>query len=80
MRDEGRVRTKLNIDAVLQAARKFAGSRRKTTCKVLSDLARQAIEPRRRQPIRNGVRLLARRRHGGREPTMDLVNRLRDET
>jgi len=60
MRDEGRVRTKLNIDAVLQAARKFAGSRRKTTSKVLSDLARQAIEPKGRQPMRNGVRLLAR--------------------
>jgi hypothetical protein len=59
--------------------KKLAGNRRKTTGKVLSDLARQALEPRGRQPVRNGVRLLARRR-GGPKPTMDLVNRLRDET
>jgi len=80
MRDEGRVGTKLKIDAALQAARKSAGNRRKTTSEMLSDLARQAIEPRHLQPIRSGVRLLARRRHCSRKPTMNLVNRLRDET
>ena len=80
MRDEGRVRTKLNIDAVLQAAKELAGNRRKTTGKVLSDLARQALEPGGRQPMRNGVRLLSRRRSSSPKPTMDLVNRLRDET
>ena len=80
MRDEGRVRTKLKIDAALQTAKKLAGNRRKTTGKVLSDLARQALEPRGRQPVRNGVRLLSRRRSSSPKPTMDLVNRLRDET
>jgi len=80
MRDEGRVRTKLKIDAALQTAKKLAGNRRKTTGKVLSDLARQALEPRGRQPARNGVRLLSRRPSSSPKPTMDLVNRLRDET
>lgn len=80
MRDDQAVRTTLDIDDdVLQAAKELAGNRRKTTGKVLSDLARQALEPSGRQPIRNGVRLLARRRRGRPKPTMDLVNRLRDE-
>ena len=75
------MRTTLDIDDdVLQAAKELAGNRRKTTGKVLSDLARQALEPRGRQPTRNGVRLLARRQRGRPKPTMDLVNRLRDET
>ena len=81
MRDDDGVRTTLDIDDdVLQAAKELAGNRRKTTGKVLSDLARQALEPRGRQPVRNGVRLLSRRQRGSPKPTMDLVNRLRDET
>ena len=81
MRDDPEVRTTLDIDDdVLQAARELAGNRQKTTGKVLSDLARQALAPRGRQPMRNGVRLLARRQLGSPKPTMDLVNRLRDET
>lgn len=74
------VRTTLDIDDdVLQAAKELAANRRKTTGEVLSELARQALEPKGRQPVRNGVRLLARRRRGSPKPTMDLVNRLRDE-
>jgi len=81
MCDDQGVRTTLDIDDdVLQAAKELAGNRRKTTGKVLSDLARQALEPRGRQPVRNGVRLLSRRRISSPKPTMDLVNRLRDET
>lgn len=81
MRDDDGVRTTLDIDDdVLQAAKELAVNRRKTTGKVLSDLARQALEPRGRQPMRNGVRLLSRRRSSSPKPTMDLVNRLRDET
>jgi Arc/MetJ family transcription regulator len=80
MCDAFSVRTTLDIDDdVLQAAKELAGNRKKTTGKVLSDLARQALEPSRRQPVRNGVRLLARQRGGGTKSTMDLVNRLRDE-
>ena len=80
MRDDARVRTTLDIDDdVLQAVKELAGNRRRTTGKVLSDLARQALEPKGRRPVRNGVRLLARRHAGSPKPTMDLVNRLRDE-
>jgi hypothetical protein len=81
MSDDSSVRTTLNIDDdVLQAARELARDRRETTGNVLSDLARLALERRGRQPARNGVPLLARRRRGNRKPTMGLVNRLRDET
>jgi hypothetical protein len=74
------MRTTLDIDDdVLQAAKELAGNRRKTTGQVLSDLARKALEPGHRSPVRNGMPLLARRRKGP-KPTMDLVNRLRDET
>ncbi len=75
------MRTTLDVDDdVLQAARELAANRRKTIGQVLSELARQALEPRGRQAVRNGVRLLERRRRGSPKPTMDLVNRLRDET
>jgi hypothetical protein len=75
------VRTTLDIDDdVLQAAKELASNRRTTAGKVLSELARRALEPVGRQTVRNGVRLLPRRRRGGPKPTMDLVNRLRDET
>jgi hypothetical protein len=64
---------------VLQAAKELAGNRRTTAGKVLSDLARQALEPSGRRPVRNGVPLLPLRRRGRPKPTMELVNRLRDE-
>jgi hypothetical protein len=73
------VRTTLDIDDdVLQAAKELAGNRRTTAGKVISDLARRALEPVGRGTVRNGVQLL-RRRRGGAKPTMDHVNRLRDE-
>jgi len=75
------VRTTLDIDDdVLQATKELAANRRTTAGKVLSDLARQALEPAGRQAVRNGVPLLPRRRRGSPKPTMELVNRLRDET
>lgn len=75
------MRTTLDIDDdVLQAAKELAGNRRTTAGKVLSELARRALEPAGRQSVRNGVRLLPRRRGGSSKPTMSLVNRLRDET
>jgi hypothetical protein len=80
MRDDRAVRTTLDIDDdVLQAAKELAFNRRTTAGKVLSDLARKGLQPTGRQAVRNGVRLLPRRRGGGPKPTMDLVNRLRDE-
>jgi hypothetical protein len=80
MPDDAGVRTTLDIDDdVLQAARELAANRRTSAGKVLSELARKALEPKRPPAKRNGVPLLPRRPAGSPRPTMDLVNRLRDE-
>ena len=74
------MRTTLDLDDdVLQAAKEIAASRRTTAGKVLSELARRALEPRRAPRVRNGVPLLPRRPAGSPRPTLDLVNRLRDQ-
>ena len=81
MRDDTVMRTTLDIDDdVLQAAKELAGNRRTTAGKVLSELARRALEPASRQTVRNGVRLLRRRSRASPKPTMELVNRLREDT
>jgi hypothetical protein len=80
MRDDIDMRTTLDIDEdVLQAAKELAANRRTTAGKVLSELARRALQPKRRAAVRNGVPLLPPRPAGSPRPTMDLVNRLRDE-
>jgi len=74
------MRTTLDIDDdILQAAKELAASRRTTAGKVLSDLARTALEPARPARERNGVPLLPRRRAGAPRPTMKRVNELRDD-
>jgi hypothetical protein len=74
------VRTTLDIDEdVLQAAKELAASRSTTAGRVLSDLARKALQPRRTPRVRNGVPLMPRRPKGAPRPTMALVNRLRDD-
>ena len=74
------MRTTLDIaDDVLQAARELAASRKSTAGQVLSDLARQALEPARPAKVRNGVPVLPRRPAGAPRPTMRFVNALRDE-
>jgi len=79
MCDDFGMRTTLDIDAdVLQAAKEIAANRKTTVGKLFSGWARQALEPRSREKVRNGVPLLARR-PGERKRTLDLVNRLRDE-
>jgi len=81
MRDAQRVvRTTLDIDAdVLQAAKDIAVRRRTTAGRILSELARSALEPvSRGEQTRNGVPLLPGRAGEG-IVTADLVNRLRDE-
>lgn len=75
------MRTTLDIDDdILQAAKEIAANRATTAGRVLSDLARRALEPRRGARVRNGVPLLPRRPKGVARPTLNLVNRLRDET
>jgi Arc/MetJ family transcription regulator len=81
MRDDDPMRTTLDIDDdLLQVAKELAASRRSTTGKVVSDLVRAALQPRRSDRVRNGVPLLPRRPAGARRPTMKLVNELRDES
>ena len=73
------MRTTLDIDDdVLQAAKELAAARRLTAGRVISDLARTALEPVRTERTRNGVPLLPRRPAGAPRPTMKLVNELRD--
>ena len=80
MRDDRCVRTTLDIDPdILQAAKELAASRRTTAGRVLSDLARKALQPTRPGRVRNGVPVLPPRPKGAPRPTMKLVNALRDE-
>jgi hypothetical protein len=75
------MRTTLDIDEdVLRVAKKLAATRKSTAGKILSELARKALEPSQR-PVtrrRNGVPLLPPR--PGEQPvTLAMVNSLRDE-
>jgi hypothetical protein len=76
------MRTTLDIDEdVLDAAKNLAEVRKTTAGKVISELARQALQPRKTPKkfhLRNGVPLLPFKR-GGKVVTMELVNKLRDE-
>ena len=74
------MRTTLDIDEdVLQAAKELASLRKTTAGRVLSDLARTALQPSEEHlEVRNGVPLLAAR-PGARLVTMAHVNRLLDE-
>ena len=72
------MRTTLNVDDdVLQVAKQLAAQRGKTAGQVLSELARQALEPKERPRMRNGVPLF-QPRPGAEKPSMALVNQLRD--
>ena len=74
------VRTTLDLDAdILQAVKEIADLRATTAGRVLSDLARKALEPQAVGPTRNGVPLIPRRPPGSVKPTLALVNQLRDE-
>ena len=60
------------------AVKSLAASRDSTAGKVLSDLAREALQPKNTSRKRNGFTLLPVRKGGG-PVTMEIVNRLRDE-
>jgi hypothetical protein len=75
------VRTTLDLDDdVLLAAKELAVARGTTAGKVVSDLVRQALTPRRAARLRNGVPVLANRPPGASRPTMKRVNDLRDDS
>jgi hypothetical protein len=73
------MRTTLDIDEdVLLAVKNLASSRETTAGKVLSDLARQSLQPKNTSLKRNGFSLFPVTKSGG-PVTMEIVNRLRDE-
>ena len=74
------MRTTLDLDDdVLLAAKELAVARGLTAGKVVSDLVRQALTPRRATRLRNGVPVLATRPAGAPRPTMNQINELRDD-
>jgi hypothetical protein len=81
MRDDREVLTTLDIDEdVLEAAKELAVRRITTAGRILSELVRQALAPPGRSPrMQNGVPVLPSRRGAG-IVTLEVVNRLRDET
>jgi hypothetical protein len=80
MLDDPRVRTTLDLDDdVLLAAKELAAARHTTAGKVVSNLVRQALSPKRTARVRNGVPVLAGRPPGAPRPTMTQVNELRDD-
>ena len=79
MRDDPAMRTTLDLDDdVLQAAKEIAKLRGRTAGQVVSELARQALEPAPSVRVRNGVPLLPTR-PGAKLITLEDVNRLLDE-
>lgn len=74
------MRTTLSIDDdVLAAARALAARQGKSLGEVVSDLARQGLQPQSEPPkYRNGIRLMSVRQ-GATPTTLEQVNRLRDE-
>ncbi len=73
------MRTTLNLDDdILHIAKQLAHQRGSTTGQVLSELARQALEPKTPRRMRNGVMVFTPK-PGARKPHLALVNQLRDE-
>ncbi len=74
------MRTTLSIDEdVLIAARALAAQQRRSIGEVISDLARRSLDRPRSEGERNGIPLLSSRPNAP-PITLELVNRLRDET
>ena len=74
------MRTTLALDDdILMAARAIAERERRTIGAVVSDLARKSLNDRPKFKTRNGIPLLDKR-PGGVPVTLELVNRLRDES
>ena len=73
------MRTTLDIAPdVLAAARALADRDGRTLGEVVSDLARKALRPTKASKVRNGVPLL-RVPKGAPPPSLELVNRFRDD-
>jgi len=78
MRYPETVRTTLELDDdLVHVAKQLARQRETTMGQVVSDLLRQALEPKAAPRMRNGVPLFTPK-PGARKPNLELVNRLRD--
>lgn len=74
------MRTTLALDDdILSAARAIAARDCKTIGQVVSELARKSLNDRPKPKTRNGIPILDKRSRGV-PITLELVNRLRDET
>ena len=74
----GPMRTTLNLDDdLVEIAKQLAEQRGLTAGQVISDLIRQALEPRQAAKLRNGVPLFEAKAATP-KPHLALVNRLRD--
>ena len=74
------MRTTLDLDDdILLAAKEIAAAKNMTAGRVVSDLVRKALEPKRTERVRNGVPLMPRQAAGTPKMTMSLVNELREE-
>jgi hypothetical protein len=74
------MRTTLDLDEdLILVARQLASQRGTTMGKVVSGLLRKALEPGEIPPERNGFRLL-KPIPSAPKPTLELVNRLRDDS
>lgn len=75
------MRTTLSIDDdVLLAAKGLAAREKRSLGEVVSELARRGLAPSGKPPkMRNGVPLMPVRKGAGRA-SLELVNRLRDDT
>jgi hypothetical protein len=73
------MRTTLDLDEdILGIARQLAAQRKQSAGRVISDLVRQALMPKKRPRMRNGIPQFEPK-PGAKPPTLDLINQLRDE-
>jgi len=80
MRDDPGMRTTLDIeDDVLLAVKELSRQRHEPAGRLVSALVRKALLPKVKGRDRNGVPLFPAKSGAG-VVTMDLINRLRDET
>lgn len=73
------MRTTLDLDEdILGIAKELAAQRKTSAGKVISELVRKALEPKKKPKYRNGIRLLEPK-PGASRPTLDQIREWRDE-
>ena len=73
------MRTTLDLDEdIILVAKQIARQRGTTAGRVVSELVREALQPKPGAKMRNGVPLFTPK-EGAKKPHLELVNQLRDE-